>query len=90
MQEIHDRVVREIVNHLNNEAFDIYNSKIVVEKIVGYPIKHLAYPYGRADSISHNVRKEARKAGFETAVCTIPTYVPLSFNKWYIPRIAIW
>lgn len=23
MQEIHDRVVREIVNHLNNEAFDI-------------------------------------------------------------------
>ena len=24
MQEIHDRVVREIVNHLNNEAFDIY------------------------------------------------------------------
>lgn len=24
MQGIHDRVVREIVNHLNNEAFDIY------------------------------------------------------------------
>lgn len=24
MQEIHDRVVREIVNHLNKESFDIY------------------------------------------------------------------
>lgn len=24
MQDIHDRVVREIVNHLNNEDYDIY------------------------------------------------------------------
>ena len=49
-----------------------------------------AHTYGRADSISHKVRKEAKKSGFKTATCTIPTKVPYAFDKWYIPRIAVW
>ena len=69
---------------------DMYKSKIEVEAIVNLPVNHLAYPYGRADSVSHKVRKEAYKAGFKSATCTIPTEVPNIFDKWYIPRIAVW
>lgn len=69
---------------------DMYKSKIEVEAIVNLPVNHLAYPYGRADSVSHKVRKEAYKAGFKSATCTIPTEVPNIFDKWYMPRIAVW
>lgn len=69
---------------------DMRDSMIEVEKVIGKHVEHLAYPYGRADSISNKVRKEAKRAGFKSATCTIPTKVPKVYNKWYIPRIAIW
>lgn len=76
---------------LERDSFkDMYESKITIERIIGREVNHLAYPYGRADSISYKVRKEAKKSGFKTATCTIPTKVPSAFDKWYIPRIAVW
>lgn len=69
---------------------EMYDSKVAIEKIIGREVCHLAYPYGRADSISCRVRKEAKRAGFKTATCTIPTKVPNLFDKWYIPRVAVW
>lgn len=68
---------------------DMHQSKVEVENIVGKPVVHLAYPYGRADSISSKVRKEARKVGFKSATCTIPTEVPKRFDRWYVPRVAV-
>lgn len=69
---------------------DMYNSKVALERFIGKNVSHLSYPYGRADSISCKVRKEAKKAGFKSAVCTIPTAVPNKFDQWYIPRVAEW
>ena len=73
-----------------NSFEDMYDSKLAIEKIIGRKVNHLAYPYGRADSISRKVRKEAEKAGYKTATCTIPTQVPNTFDRWYIPRVAVW
>lgn len=72
-----------------NSYDDIYQSKVAIEAIVDKSVVHLAYPYGRADSISCKVRKEAKRAGFITATCTIPTKVSKWFNWWYIPRITV-
>ena len=69
---------------------DILQSKLKLESLLDKPVEHLAYPYGRADSISSKVRKEAQKAGFKSATCTIPTGVPKRFDHWYVPRVAIW
>ncbi len=68
---------------------DIYQSKVEVETIVGKTVEHLAYPYGRADSVSRKVRNEARNAGFKSATCTIPTEVPKRFDRWYMPRVTV-
>ena len=67
---------------------DIYDSKIYLENLTGKVINHLAYPFGRATSVSKRVIKEVRKAGFKSAVSTIPTEVPARFNPWYIPRLV--
>ena len=76
---------------LERDSFkDMYESKVTIERIIGKEVNHLAYPYGRADSISRKVRREAEKAGYKTATCTIPTKVPNAFDRWYIPRIAVW
>ena len=69
---------------------DILDSKTYLEKLIDKPVEHLAYPYGRADSISCKVRREAKKAGFISAVCTIPTKVPQMFDRYYIPRVAFY
>ena len=76
---------------LERDSFkDMYESKVTIERIIGREVNHLAYPYGRADSISRKVRWEAEKAGYKTATCTIPTQVPNTFDRWYIPRVAVW
>ena len=69
---------------------EMQDSKILLESIISRPVVHLAYPFGRADSVSRHVRREVQRAGFISATCTIPTNVPKHFDKWYIPRIAIW
>ena len=65
---------------------EIYDSKIYIEQIIGKKVHHLAYPYGRADSVGKQVRQCAKATGFKTAVCTIPTKVPDRCDFWYIPR----
>lgn len=76
---------------LERDSFkDMYESKVTIERIIRREVNHLAYPYGRADSISRKVRWEAEKAGYKTATCTIPTQVPNTFDRWYIPRVAVW
>ena len=69
--------------------FEIYNSKMALEGIAGKEVVHLAYPYGRADSVGRLARRYAQKSGFKTAVCTIPTKVPKNYNSWYIPRMTL-
>ena len=87
---IGSHTMKHVKLRMENDSYDdMHDSKVAVEEIIGKPVYHLAYPYGRADSISCKVRKEAKMAGFKTATCTIPTKVAKCFDKWYIPRVAI-
>lgn len=67
---------------------DIRDSKLYLEKLTGKNIDHLAYPFGRVTSVSKRVIKEAREAGFKSAVSTIPTLVPVKYNPWFMPRLV--
>lgn len=77
------------LKNVKNGFSEINDSKLYLEKIIGCEITHLAYPYGRADSVDNDVRRYAKLAGFKTAVCTIPTKVPQKYNCWYIPRMTL-
>lgn len=68
---------------------DIEESKRFLESLVGHEIRYLAYPFGRLDSVSRKNRKEVESAGFKAAFSTIPTAVPIKFNRWFIPRIEL-
>lgn len=68
---------------------DIEESKRFLESLLGHEIKYLAFPYGRYDSVSTKNRNEAEVAGFKAAFSTIPTAVPVRFNRWFVPRIEL-
>lgn len=68
---------------------DIEESKLFLESLLGHEIMYLAYPFGRYDSVSRRNRKEAETAGFKAAFSTIPTAVPVRFNRWFVPRIEL-
>lgn len=68
---------------------DIKESKDYLEQLLGHPVKYLAYPYGRHDSVSKKNKMEVKAAGFEAAFSTIQTSVPNKFDKYFIPRIEL-
>lgn len=70
-------------------ALDIQESKSFLESLLGHEISYFAYPFGRIDSVSIKNRKEAADSGFKAAFSTIPTAVPVKFNRWFIPRIEL-
>lgn len=80
----HVRLISE-----KDSFLDMKGAKDKIEAIIGKSVDHLAYPFGRADAVSWKVRREAKDAGFVSAVCTIPTKVPRLFNNWYIPRMVL-
>lgn len=72
-----------------NSYADIKESKDYLEQLLGHPVKYLAYPYGRYDSVSKKNKMEVKAAGFEAAFSTIQTSVPNKFDKYFIPRIEL-
>ena len=67
---------------------DMYDSKVFLERLINKKVVHFAYPFGRATSVSKRNIREARKAGFKSAVSTLPTTVSQRFNYWFIPRMV--
>lgn len=77
------------LRYCGNSYNELKLSKEELERIIGKDVRYLAYPYGRQSSISHKVRAEAKKIGYELAFSTIPTSInPLSKNsKFFLPRM---
>jgi peptidoglycan/xylan/chitin deacetylase (PgdA/CDA1 family) len=50
---------------------EIRESKATIEAHLNAPVKHFAYPVGRREDFTENVKDELRDAGFECAVTTI-------------------
>lgn len=78
-----------MLRRVKNSYEEIAGSKRILENLTGHEIKYLAYPFGRPSSISDRIKRQARKAGFKLAFCTIlaPINKVSAKNKYYLPRV---
>jgi len=69
---------------------DLQASRQGLEKIVGAPVRLLAYPNGRTADWDGAVIEDARAAGYDAAVTTIEGMAPEApFDPFRIPRISV-
>lgn len=64
--------------------FEIFKSKEILEKLIGQPVISFAYPSGSFDLQAEELVK---KAGYKTAVSTVPGIMATDQNKFFLYRI---
>jgi peptidoglycan/xylan/chitin deacetylase (PgdA/CDA1 family) len=72
-------------------AREIKDSKSMIERRLGKPVRHLAFPFGDRGSVGPREFLLAREAGYMTAVTTCPGHVwPRDANRLTaLPRVSI-
>lgn len=73
-----------------NWEYEFSESKKILERLIGKPVEHFAYPYGTPFAISKKVIDNLKTSGLYTsATCTIPAYLNdySSRNMFSLPRI---
>lgn len=65
---------------------ELINSKSRLEKLIGQPIRHFAYPYGR---FTNGIAQETEKAGYSTATTTLFGYNHTPKNRFMMRRVRI-
>ncbi|MBI2196908.1 polysaccharide deacetylase family protein [Candidatus Daviesbacteria bacterium] len=69
---------------LNQVRYEIEQSKSYLEKSFGIQVISFAYPYGAFDN---GAIDEVKKAGFRTAVTTIPGTFSMDVNRFFLYRV---
>ncbi len=69
---------------LQRVKYEVEESKKYLEKLLGIKIVSFAYPYGAFDNQTIDVDK---KAGFRSAVTTIPGIYSMDVNRFFLYRI---
>ena len=64
----------------------ISGSKTQLERSIGRPVSHFAYPFGRRDDFDDRSVDAVRSAGFDTACTTIPGTARSSADPYRLPR----
>lgn len=67
----------------------VESSRPALEKVLGQKIRHFAYPFGDEDAVSDAGVDAVRRAGFLTALTTIPVQVTEADDRYRIPRIYV-
>lgn len=77
-----------ILSRLSKEALEreLFESKRILEGIVGEPVRLLAYPNGRRADYSPAVLEMAERAGYEAAVTTLEDQVRAECPLLELPR----
>lgn len=75
----------------NNAKEELEQSKKTLEDLVGHSVDVLAYPFGRQSSVSHQVMRLAKDAGYRCAFGTIQCHLSdvSSKSRYYLPRIVL-
>lgn len=62
-----------------------------LEKELGVPVKHVAYPHGGVGDVPADIGRLAREAGYETGVLAVPRPVRWrdADRPWTLPRAFI-
>ena len=70
---------------------ELRGSRADLEAITGEPVTHLAYPNpGGSGTIQPAVRAAASRAGFETAVTSVPGPITPGTDRLRLPRLGIY
>ena len=83
------------VNHLSlsnisleKSVFEIEKPKQILEKKIGLPVNHFAFPFGNSKDFSAREEAILEKVGFKSAVSTITT-PQKKLNLFSVPRLSI-
>lgn len=79
------------LRYSDNLYEELRESKQFLESLLGHSVNYLAYPYGRQSSVSHRVRRTAKKIGYECAFGTIESHINdiSARSLYYLPRVVI-
>lgn len=69
-----------------DQAYEVKESKMQLEKWLGKPVNGFAYPYGNYSSVTQALLKEA---GFSYAVSTEPKAVTADDDPFALPRLQV-
>ena len=68
---------------------EVEGSKELLEKKLGHPVRHFAYPYGRRSDISERGRKIIEEAGYDCCLSCFGDYVSPASEAMHLPRVPI-
>lgn len=68
----------------NTVDYQVEQSKITLEKLIGRPVVSFAYPYGAFD---RQALEAARQAGFTNAVSTVPGVFHTNDTQYFLYRV---
>jgi peptidoglycan/xylan/chitin deacetylase (PgdA/CDA1 family) len=71
---------------ISGQAFEIKESKSVLERWINKPVTGFAYPYG---NYTAETKKILEESGYQHAVSTEPRAVKSSDNRFELPRIHV-
>lgn len=69
-----------------DQAYEVKESKVEIEKWTGKPVTGFAYPYGDYNAVTQTLLREA---GFRYAVSTEPKAVSTGDDPFALPRIPV-
>jgi peptidoglycan/xylan/chitin deacetylase (PgdA/CDA1 family) len=78
--------VRLSAREASEQQDTIAGSKRELERSIGRPVSHFAYPFGRRDDFDDRSVDAVRSASFDTACTTIPGTARSSSDPYRLPR----
>ena len=69
-------------------AEELQGSRATLERELGRPCTAVAYPNGTHEDVNATVLEEVRRAGYEWAFMTTPTWAKRACSRYEIPRIG--
>ncbi|MGA2112206.1 MAG: polysaccharide deacetylase family protein [Anaerolineales bacterium] len=65
---------------------EMEDSRAALEELLPVPVRYLAYPYGRPDSVTADTLRLAREAGFQAACALVRNCVTIGADPFWLPR----
>jgi len=74
---------------LAQQIKEIVEAKAELESLIGMPMRHFSYPYGKHEHYDRNTIEVVRRAGFEFAYVNEPGIAGPSIDRFQIPRVVV-
>jgi peptidoglycan/xylan/chitin deacetylase (PgdA/CDA1 family) len=74
---------------IENQAYELRQSKTDLEAATGYRVTSLAYPYGTMKDYSVQTAALAREAGYKMALINSPGILDRNADLFYLPRFYV-